>query len=96
MKRETGLDDLTTVGKRLRYVRDEKLEISRPAMADLMGIPPTTLKNCELDYREFGSKEAMAALWTAPAIAPYAIWILSGGVTVPVQINPLEGLQAAA
>lgn len=96
MKHETALTDLTTIGKRLRYVRDQKLNISRPAMADLMGIPPTTLKNYELDYREFGTKEAMASLWAAPAIAPYAVWILSGAAVIPVQVNPVEGLKAAA
>lgn len=96
MKHTANLEELTTIGKRLRYVRDKKLDISRPAMADLMGIPATTLKNYELDYREFGSKDAMAGLWSAPALAPYAVWILSGSVAVPAQINPLEGLQAAA
>lgn len=96
MKHEAALDDLTTIGKRLRYVRDKKLDISRPAMADLMGIPATTLKNYELGYRDFGTQGAMNGLWTAPAIAPYALWILSGSVAVPVQLNPLEGLQAAA
>lgn len=96
MKHTTNLEELTTVGKRLRYVRDETLEISRPAMADLMGIPPTTLKNYELGYRDFGSQAAMASLWSVPALSPYAVWILYGSVAVPAQINPLEGLQAAA
>lgn len=96
MKHTANLEELTTIGKRLRYVRDKKLDISRPAMADLMGIPATTLKNYELGYRDFGTQGAMNGLWTAPAIAPYAVWILSGAAVVPAQINPIEGLQAAA
>ncbi len=82
--------DLSTVGKRLRYVRDSRLFLSRPKLADLMGIPPTTLKNYELDYREFGSKEAMEALWRVPGLSSYATWILSGTTAIPAQINPVE------
>ena len=39
--------------KRLRQLR-EQLGMSRPKFADLLGIPPTTLKNYELGYREVG------------------------------------------
>ena len=39
--------------KRLRQLR-EQLKLSRPKFADLLGIPPTTLKNYELGYREIG------------------------------------------
>ncbi|MGY4020127.1 helix-turn-helix domain-containing protein, partial [Aeromonas salmonicida] len=39
--------------KRLRQLR-EQLALSRPKFADLLGIPPTTIKNYELGYREIG------------------------------------------
>ncbi|MDR7019573.1 helix-turn-helix domain-containing protein [Aeromonas salmonicida] len=39
--------------KRLRQLR-EQLGMSRPKFAALLDIPPTTLKNYELGYREIG------------------------------------------
>lgn len=39
--------------KRLRQLR-ERLNMSRPKFAALLDIPPTTLKNYELGYREIG------------------------------------------
>jgi putative transcriptional regulator len=85
-----------TIGKRLRFVRDSALQISRPKLADLMGIPPTTLKNYELGYRDFGSTEAQNALWSVEQLRPYAVWILSGSSSVPEQRNPVEEFKAAA
>ena len=40
-----------TIGQRIRHVR-EQLEMSRPKFANLIGIPPTTLKNYECGYRD--------------------------------------------
>ncbi len=40
---------------RLRLCQLRKaMGLSRPKFADLLGIPPTTLKNYELGYREIG------------------------------------------
>lgn len=85
-----------TIGKRLRFVRDSALQLSRPKLADIMGIPPTTLKNYELGYRDFGSTEAQNALWSAEQLKPYAVWILTGGTEVQAQRNPVEELKASA
>ncbi|HGE8241112.1 helix-turn-helix domain-containing protein [Aeromonas veronii] len=87
---------INTIGRRLRFVRDTALELSRPKLADLMGIPPTTLKNYELGYRDFGSTEAQNALWSVEQLKPYAVWILTGKTEVPAQRNPVEELQGAA
>ncbi|PKQ81884.1 transcriptional regulator [Aeromonas sobria] len=51
--------------KRLRMLR-ELLNLSRPKFADLLGIPPTTLKNYELGYREIGG-----GLFLLTGIKPY-------------------------
>ncbi|WP_429169382.1 helix-turn-helix domain-containing protein [Aeromonas hydrophila] len=91
---QTGKFD--TIGKRLRFVRDNALQLSRPKMAEIMGIPQTTLKNYELGYRDFGSTEAQKSLWSAEQLRPYAVWILSGSSNVPEQRNPVEELKAAA
>ncbi|EIM1710246.1 helix-turn-helix transcriptional regulator [Aeromonas dhakensis] len=85
-----------SIGKRLRFVRDNALQLSRPKLAEIMGIPPTTLKNYELGYRDFGSTEAQNALWSAKQLQPYAVWILTGKTEVPVQRDPVEELKAAA
>ena len=51
MSNATTLNDQAR--KRLRQLR-EALELSRPKFAALLDIPPTTLKNYELGYREIG------------------------------------------
>lgn len=45
--------NIVTVGKKIRQIR-EAVGLSRPKFADLLGVPPTTLKNYELGYREVG------------------------------------------
>lgn len=42
------------LGRKLRKIR-ETIGVSRPQFAQLLGMPPTTLKNYELGYRETGS-----------------------------------------
>ena len=46
--------NIVTVGKKIRQIR-EAVGLSRPKFADLLGVPPTTLKNYELGYREVGT-----------------------------------------
>ena len=53
----TKLDNLHNVAisaKNLRVFRERYAKMSRPKFAEILGIPPTTLKNYELGYREVG------------------------------------------
>ncbi|MGY3942178.1 helix-turn-helix domain-containing protein [Aeromonas tecta] len=62
--------------KRLRQLR-EQLALSRPKFADLLGIPPTTLKNYELGYREIGGY-LFLLIANHPALAQHGQWLLTG------------------
>ena len=42
-----------SVGQKIRQIR-EVIGLSRPKFAELLSVPPTTLKNYELGYREVG------------------------------------------
>ncbi|MGL4889748.1 MAG: helix-turn-helix domain-containing protein [Aeromonas veronii] len=61
--------------KRLRQLR-EQLNLSRPKFADLLGIPPTTLKNYELGYREIGGGLLLIA--NHPGLTQYTGWLMTG------------------
>ncbi|AUZ76644.1 MULTISPECIES: helix-turn-helix domain-containing protein [Aeromonas] len=62
--------------KRLRQLR-EQLNLSRPKFADLLGIPPTTLKNYELGYREIGGG-LLLLIANHPTLNQYSQWLLTG------------------
>ena len=62
--------------KRLRQLR-EQLNLSRPKFADLLGIPPTTLKNYELGYREIGGG-LFLLIANHPGLTQYSQWLLTG------------------
>ena len=62
--------------KRLRQLR-EQLNLSRPKFADLLGIPPTTLKNYELGYREIGGG-LLLLIANHPGLTQYSQWLLTG------------------
>ncbi|MEE9708264.1 helix-turn-helix transcriptional regulator [Aeromonas veronii] len=62
--------------KRLRQLR-EQLSLSRPKFADLLGIPPTTLKNYELGYREIGGG-LFLLIANHPALTEHSQWLLTG------------------
>lgn len=47
--------DTLLLAKRIRQFR-ESLGLSRPKFADILDVPPTTLKNYELGYRTTGSE----------------------------------------
>jgi transcriptional regulator with XRE-family HTH domain len=51
--------------------------LSRPKFADLLGIPPTTLKNYEKGYREIGSG-LFLLIANHNELNEYAIWLLNG------------------
>lgn len=69
--------------KRLRQLR-EQLKLSRPKFADLLGIPPTTLKNYELGYREIGGG-LLLLIANHPTLNQYSHWLLTGIATPEVQ-----------
>jgi len=62
--------------KRLRQLR-EQLNLSRPKFADLLGIPPTTLKNYELGYREIGGG-LLLLIANHPGLTQYTGWMMTG------------------
>ena len=62
--------------KRLRQLR-EQLKLSRPKFAALLGIPPTTLKNYELGYREIGGG-LLLLIANHPGLTQYTGWLMTG------------------
>ena len=62
--------------KRLRTLR-ENMGLSRPKFADLLGIPPTTLKNYELNYREIGGG-ALLLIAQHPQLSVHFHWLITG------------------
>lgn len=62
--------------KRLRELR-ERLGLSRPKFADLLGIPPSTLKNYELNYREIGGG-TLLLIAQHPELSTHFIWLVTG------------------
>ncbi|MBV7598014.1 MULTISPECIES: helix-turn-helix domain-containing protein [Aeromonas] len=62
--------------KRLRHLR-ERLSLSRPKFADLLGIPATTLKNYELGYREIGGG-LFLLIANHPELKQHSDWLLTG------------------
>lgn len=69
--------------KRLRQLR-EQLGMSRPKFADLLGIPPTTLKNYELGYREIGGGLFLLIANHAD-LKQHLDWLLTGAHANPPQ-----------
>lgn len=51
----TKFADVKLAAMRVRKIR-EAMGMSRPKFADMLGVPPTTLKNYELGYREIGGE----------------------------------------
>lgn len=62
--------------KRLRKLR-ERLGLSRPKFADLLGIPATTLKNYELNYREIGGG-TLLLIAQHPELSVHFHWLATG------------------
>ncbi|HHP5491505.1 helix-turn-helix domain-containing protein [Aeromonas dhakensis] len=68
--------------RRLRKLR-EALGLSRPKFAEILGIPPTTLKNYELGYREIGG--GLLLLISAHGeLNEFSTWLMTG--TNPPQL----------
>lgn len=87
------------MAKRLRVLREEILSASRPVFAEIVGLPPTTVKNYELGYREI-SAVMIAALVTRMGPGA-AVYLLTGdrsgleplmdstGVILMSRLNPI-------
>ncbi len=62
--------------RRLRQLR-EAMGLSRPKFAEKLGIPPTTLKNYELGYREIGGG-LLLQIANHPEYQEHSIWLMTG------------------
>ncbi|WP_447779097.1 helix-turn-helix domain-containing protein [Aeromonas veronii] len=74
--------------KRLRTLR-EGMGLSRPKFADLLGIPPTTLKNYELNYREIGGG-TLLLIAQHPELSAHFIWLATGQGEEPTKLEKSE------
>jgi DNA-binding transcriptional regulator YiaG len=61
---------------RLRQLR-KAMGLSRPKFANLLSIPPTTLKNYELGYREIGGSFFLL-IANHNELNEYVIWLMNG------------------
>ena len=78
-----------SVGQKIRHIR-ETMGLSRPKFAELLGVPPTTLKNYELGYREVGGA-FLVALAHQEQLRKFTLWLLSDKIAPEIgQISPAE------
>ena len=78
-----------SVGQKIRHIR-ETMGLSRPKFAELLGVPPTTLKNYELGYREVGGA-FLVALAHQGQLHKFTLWLLSDKIAPEIgQISPAE------
>ena len=78
-----------SVGQKIRIIR-ESMGLSRPKFAELLGVPPTTLKNYELGYREVGGA-FLVALARQEQLHKFTLWLLSDKVAHEVgQVSPID------
>lgn len=91
MKKHTELNNPTIpqlndeCRKRLRQLR-ERLGLSRPKFADMLGIPATTLKNYELNYREIGGG-TLLLIAQHPELSTHFIWLATGQGNEPAKLE---------
>ncbi|MCZ4333368.1 helix-turn-helix transcriptional regulator [Aeromonas hydrophila] len=94
MKKRTDQSNLTipplndACRKRLRQLR-EHLGLSRPKFADMLGIPPTTLKNYELNYREI-SGGTLLLIAQHPELSTHFTWLTTGQGKEPIKLETSE------
>lgn len=72
---------LPTLAAKLRRLR-EHLKMARPEFAELLGIPPTTLKNYENGYREAIPASVIVTLANTASTARYVPYLLNNSATV--------------
>ena len=68
------------LAKKIRRLR-ESMNMSRPEFAEMLSVPPPTLKNYELGYREVGGA-FLVALANTPETAKYIHSLLLTAVSV--------------
>ena len=76
-----------SVGQKIRQIR-EVIGLSRPKFAGLLSVPPTTLKNYELGYREVGGA-FLVSMASHPQLHQFTLWLLSDKTAPEMgQISP--------
>lgn len=70
-----------TLCQKLRRVRDH-LGVSRPVFAEMLGIPPTTLKNYEMAYRVSVPASLIIKIANHPELRHYTSYLTNESVTV--------------
>ena len=73
--------ELPVLAAKLRRLR-EHLKLSRQAFAELLGIPPTTLKNYENGYREAIPASVIVTLANTASTANYIPYLLNNSASV--------------
>ncbi|MFM5393196.1 helix-turn-helix domain-containing protein [Aeromonas veronii] len=77
---KTQINTISTLNdacrQRLRKLR-ESMGLSRPKFADMLGIPSTTLKNYELNYREIGGG-TLLLIAQHSTLASHFHWLTTG------------------
>ena len=73
--------ELPVLAAKLRRLR-EHIGMSRPAFAELLGIPPTTLKNYENGYREAIPASVIVTLANTASTACYVPYLLNNSASV--------------
>lgn len=86
-------EQLSTVGGRLKFLREDLLDLSRPVFGALVGIPAPTIKNYESLDRQ-PSVSLAHRLEQCTATANYTDWVIHGTVERPVQIDPVRGVHS--
>lgn len=72
---------LPTLAAKLRRLR-EHMKMARPEFAELLGIPPTTLKNYENGYREAIPASVIITLANTASTACYVPYLLNNSASV--------------
>lgn len=94
MKKRTDQSNMTipplndACRKRLRQLR-ERLGFSRPEFADKLGIPATTLKNYELNYREI-SGGTLLLIAQHSELSTHFAWLTTGQGKEPAKTEISE------
>ena len=74
--------------RRLRKLR-EALGLSRPKFAEKLGIPPTTLKNYELGYREIGGG-LLLVIANHNELNEHTSWLMTGTNPSPLLVTAAD------
>ena len=70
-----------TMCQKLRRVRDH-LGVSRPVFAEMLGVPPTTLKNYEMTYRVSVPASLLIKITSHPKLTQFAIYLIDENLSV--------------